>query len=387
MAERIARRLLVVVPTSLPQVASGLVSGLHAHITRHGLDWSPEVYDQDDILRLINLGWINLSEVVGLVGMFGGELWAAAAAAGCPGVASNNRQPSPDQRLAVIRTDDADIGELAARFALEHGYRRLVLFGSRGKETRDRRLDAAAAAAERLGLQHQRVNPHELGTTPAEVDPAIADALRAAGPGSLVFCFVDGEAAWLADLCRYYGLSVPEDVAVLGCHDHPAYHHRGALALSSISLPWHHIGSIAGLEMQRLNCGQAASSEQIRVRPVRVMERATTRRYAASEPTIQALVALVDRDLGRSWTAADLAAEIGISRRSLFRCAARAGLEPMAIVRDRRLTAASERLIEEDASVASIARRVGFASEAGFSNAFKRRSGMTPGAFRGLYRI
>lgn len=83
------------------------------------------------------------------------------------------------------------------------------------------------------------------------------------------------------------------------------------------------------------------------------------------------------------WTVADLAASAGVSRALLAkRFNEIMGEPPLAYLTERRMELAEELLADPDLTIAQIARTVGYADQFGFSNAFKRRKGMSPTAFR-----
>ncbi|THV30254.1 AraC family transcriptional regulator [Glycomyces paridis] len=85
----------------------------------------------------------------------------------------------------------------------------------------------------------------------------------------------------------------------------------------------------------------------------------------------------------KSWTVADLAGEAGVSRALLAkRFNEIMGAPPLAYLTERRMELAEELLADPDRTVAQVARSVGYADQFGFSNAFKRRKGMSPSAYR-----
>jgi AraC-like DNA-binding protein len=94
-------------------------------------------------------------------------------------------------------------------------------------------------------------------------------------------------------------------------------------------------------------------------------------------------LALLHHDPGYPWTLASLAAEVGVSRSALAERFPKAiGQPPMQYLARRRLELAAS-LLNDGATVAAVARRVGYGSEAAFSRAFKRSTGITPSAWRG----
>lgn len=106
------------------------------------------------------------------------------------------------------------------------------------------------------------------------------------------------------------------------------------------------------------------------------------------------LAGLRDRSVGRAlallharpaerWTVAPLADRVGTSRSTLSaRFAHFIGLAPIQYLARWRMRLAAGRLVRSEESVLSIALDVGDESEAAFSRAFRRATGMPPGQWR-----
>lgn len=103
---------------------------------------------------------------------------------------------------------------------------------------------------------------------------------------------------------------------------------------------------------------------------------------AMKDPMIAPVLALIHREPARSWTAAGLAREVGMSRSAFFRRFGNVvGEGPIEYLTRWRMHVASDRL-RDGASVAAAARSVGYSTEASFSDAFLRITGSRPGAVR-----
>ncbi|MDT0341719.1 helix-turn-helix transcriptional regulator [Streptomyces litchfieldiae] len=86
----------------------------------------------------------------------------------------------------------------------------------------------------------------------------------------------------------------------------------------------------------------------------------------------------------RPWTLAALAAEAGVSRTTLARRFPElVGESPLAYLTGWRMTLAADQLVDDpEATLAAVARGVGYADPFGFSAAFKRVRGMSPSEHR-----
>jgi AraC-like DNA-binding protein len=104
---------------------------------------------------------------------------------------------------------------------------------------------------------------------------------------------------------------------------------------------------------------------------------------AVRDPAVHRAVALLQADLARPWTLALLAQAAGLSRTTLaekFRSAM--GDTPLAHLRMLRLQKARQLLAEPRRKLDEVAQAVGYQDAFGFSKAFKRAVGVSPGEFR-----
>ncbi|ARZ68850.1 hypothetical protein SMD11_3209 [Streptomyces albireticuli] len=91
---------------------------------------------------------------------------------------------------------------------------------------------------------------------------------------------------------------------------------------------------------------------------------------------------------GRPWTLASLAAEAGVSRSTFAKRFNDLLAEPpLAYLTEWRMALAADLLAEPGATIAGVARRVGYADAFGFSAAFKRVRGTSPSAHRAAVTV
>ncbi|NRQ31537.1 AraC family transcriptional regulator [Nonomuraea sp. NN258] len=104
---------------------------------------------------------------------------------------------------------------------------------------------------------------------------------------------------------------------------------------------------------------------------------------AMGDPLVGRAMRMLQNNPAHPWTVAALAAQVGVSRASLARrFTDLVGEPPMAFLTDWRLAMAADLLREPDATVGSVARKVGYGSPFALSTAFKRVRGVSPQEYR-----
>jgi transcriptional regulator GlxA family with amidase domain len=104
---------------------------------------------------------------------------------------------------------------------------------------------------------------------------------------------------------------------------------------------------------------------------------------AMRDPRLSLSLLALHRDPGRDWTVEALAAESNTSR-SVFadRFQSVIGTAPLRYVTELRMQLASQWLSQQSLSIEVVAERLGYASQAAFSRAYKRVMGQSPGVTR-----
>jgi AraC-like DNA-binding protein len=104
---------------------------------------------------------------------------------------------------------------------------------------------------------------------------------------------------------------------------------------------------------------------------------------ALQDPQIGRAISLIHREPARAWTVAALADELAMSRSAFAaRFTELLGEPAIRYVTRWRMHVALNALREDGATVAELASRLGYRSEAAFARAFKRVIGMPPGAVK-----
>lgn len=105
---------------------------------------------------------------------------------------------------------------------------------------------------------------------------------------------------------------------------------------------------------------------------------------ALSHPEIGRALSLIHSQPQRRWTAASLGRAVGMSRSAFYRnFSTLVGESPGRYLTEWRMTLAAKSLRAHEASIQELSERVGYASVASFTRAFKAFHGLNPGAYRG----
>jgi AraC-like DNA-binding protein len=103
---------------------------------------------------------------------------------------------------------------------------------------------------------------------------------------------------------------------------------------------------------------------------------------AVGDPTVGPVLQALHTTPAAPWTLASLASLVNVSRTTLARRFTElVGEPPLTYLTDLRMSLAADLLTEPDATVAAVARRVGYADAFSFSTAFKRERGTSPSAY------
>jgi len=180
---------------------------------------------------------------------------------GVPVVLINNHNAQSGRYIFSVSVDNHQGGYLATCHLIERGHRHIAYVSGPA----DHSDDAARMAGYQQAL-------HESGITldPALVVPgdgcigggerALAGLVRLTSPPSAVFCYNDMTAIGLLSAAQQAGLSVPDDLAVVGFDNIPFASHVSP-PLTTIAQPQHDMGRQAmDMALALMNAGNSPTS-------------------------------------------------------------------------------------------------------------------------------
>ena len=117
--------------------------------------------------------------------------------------------------------------------------------------------------------------------------------------------------------CRLAGLSVPEQVAVLGVDNDAVFCEMADPPLSSVALDSEAAGYEAAELLDGLIRGRVRKSRRVFVRAMGIITRQSTDLVAVSDTDVAAALRYIHREYGNSLSVADVAEAVAMSRRGL----------------------------------------------------------------------
>jgi len=275
------------------------------------------------------------------------------------------------QNLKVPRviSDHTAIGRLAGEHFRERGFTNVAWFSSGWSEVHRRRYagfsEAFAAKPPRLGIQRLRRR--------------LAAAEKPVG----ILAYNDTDAAQVVAAARELGLAVPDEVSVLGIGDDPFLCENQSTPISSVRQDLARGAYEGAALLARLMDGGTAPSEPVLIPPTGLTSRASTDTLAHPDPHIRAALVFINRNIGRSFGAPEIAASLGLTRHRLDHLfAEKLGHSVGDEIHARRIARVKRLLADPALSVKSIAETCGFCNVAYLSNVFRRETGLSPRAWR-----
>ncbi|TWT29223.1 Xylose operon regulatory protein [Posidoniimonas corsicana] len=360
------------------------IEGVTRYASEKGLCWSFTVAPESLALSVLDLvEWPG----DGVLAAINTPVEAACAAEMSIPVVniSSTLAESPVPRAMV---DNLAIGKLAAEHLLSRGFTNFAFYGLSDVEySRQRWIGFSERLAQNDATCERHLSTPTFGfrgTVWLEQHQQISTWLQQLPTPCGVFAVSDYRARHVLDACRQYGLSTPDQIAVLGVDNEQVICEHVHPTLSSVSRNDQLEGYRAAEMLDRLLRGEELSDRDAFVPPLEVVERDSTATFAVTDERLRRALSYLHDYIADPITVDELARQSEVSRRWLeyaFRDVL--GETPYQYLRRQRLLLAKH-LLKEDPkqSISRIAQRAGFSSVKQMRVAFQREFGVTPGHFR-----
>ncbi len=374
------RRRVALLIESSNAYARGLLQGVVRYIREHSpwLFYIPEQGRGD-----VPPGWLANWQGDGIIARIENEKIArAVAASGLPAIDVSAARMLPS--LPWVETDDAAISRLAAEHLLDRGFKN---FGYCG----DARFNWSNWRAEHFEkyIRDAGGKCHHYQTAitlPAPLEEQVSEIgkwlRKLPKPVAVMACY-DIRGQQVLDACRNVGLSVPDEVAVIGVDNDALLCDLSSPPLSSVIPNTQRTGYEAAELLDKMMSGRTVEAKAHLITPVGVATRQSTDTLAVDDPNIARAVRHIREHAFEQINIESVLKVVPLSRRlfeSRFKkCLGHTPHEEIIRVRMNRV---KEMLTETDLSLADIAERTGFEHVEYLSAAFKKREGVSPNRYR-----
>jgi len=291
--------------------------------------------------------------------------------------------------LPQVDTDNTEVARLALEHFWERGIRHFGFCGlPRGEwPLMDQRGEAFAGQVKAAGCSCSLFAwpaRHQTETDWKREVEEIAAWLKGLPKPVGVLAYFDDRGYQVLNACRHAGLTVPEEVAVLGVSNDTLLCSMCLPSLSSIDLNAEQIGYTAAAYLDRQMHGGMPLRSRLILPPRGVVARRSTDVLATDDADLAAALRFIRERACDGIRIDDVLREVAISQRALERkCHAFLGRTPKAELLRVQMTCARELLIDSNLSIKEVAQRCGFHNkETYFSNVFYRQHGIWPTAYR-----
>jgi LacI family transcriptional regulator len=294
---------------------------------------------------------------------------------------------------AMLDTDPRIVTRMAAEHFLDIGFRNFAYIGFPGVDFSERRLVAYQEYLKSRGMDVHVYSPHPHVQQSTDVlgweargeleGKSIAEWLQSLPRPLAVFACNDVRGRQIIDACGESGLSVPEEVAVIGVDDDEVICELSNPPLSSVQPDTLRLGYEGAALLDAMMSGQAAQEETIFIPPKGISHRLSSEAAAVDDREVATAMQLIRDHACEGLSVQDVVGRLHVSRSTLERRFHAAFRRTPAMEIERvRMSRAKLLLMETRYKLSKIAVMTGYGTASQFATAFKRHAGLTPGDFR-----
>ena len=287
--------------------------------------------------------------------------------------------------ISNLTGDYFGTGVIAANFFLHKGYKSFAYYGLTDTVWGRERGEGFKKIVSNKGYEVYEFNNRK--RVPSEkwsfdVEQVSRWLLSLPKPIALFACD-DYYALQITEVCKMYDISIPEEIAVLGVDNDKLLCNISDPQLSSIELDIENGGYEAGKLLHQFIEKKIIAPVDIIIKPVRIVPRASTERFAVSDRHIEQLLQYIDNNYQNPLSVDELTQIIPFSRRVLEKKFKReTGTSVYQYLLDLRIEKFADLLITTDLPLIEAATRSVFTDYKNISRIFTKAKEMTPLQYR-----
>jgi LacI family transcriptional regulator len=306
------------------------------------------------------------------------------------------RQIKPTRKIACILTDNSAASQLGFEHLKERGFRRFAYCGFNGADYSDERRNAFVRLVTQAGFPCEVYDPFQesskRNTAQSEAlgfkdSRQVASWIKSLPKPVGVLACNDMRGQQVLDASRSAGVSVPEEIAVIGVDNDQVICDFSAPPLSSVIPNTERIGYEAAELLTQMMAGKKPPKQTLFIQPSGIATRRSTDVLAMEDQQIARAARFIREHACEGIDVSDILRAVPMSRSTLDRRFINIlGRSPKEEILRVRLNRAKQLLTETDIPLSLIAEKIGLLYTEYFSRVFKKRFGVTPSEFRSSSR-
>lgn len=283
--------------------------------------------------------------------------------------------------------DESAAAEMAAQYFLDNGYRQFAYCGSTLRPSyHDRLGEAFIAELQRVRHTCDRFSPDHERFAQLDSEEQLGELsrwLQSLPRPIALLTFDDLQARLVTEACAQSGVSVPDDIAVLGGEHDELSSRISSPPLSGVDQNPTDVGYRAAEMLDQLMSGKPPKNTNVLLPPRRIITRQSTDQVAVPDEMLADAIRYIRQHHANELRIGDILQAIPLSRRALeigFR--RHLGRTPREEIRRIRVERALALLCDTELPITKIAALCGFDRPELLTRAFRRELNATPSQFR-----
>jgi LacI family transcriptional regulator len=293
--------------------------------------------------------------------------------------------------ISNLTGDYYHTGVMAAEFFLQRGFRYFAYYGFSETVWMRERGDGFEDTLNKKGFDvYSFKEPADTNKTEKwnfDTDVLYHWLLGLPKPVALFACD-DYHALQITEVCKIFNIHVPNDIAVLGVDNDELLCNISNPPLSSIELDIQNGGYELGKLLHEQIRKKRKSSADVVIKPLRIVTRGSTERYAVSDKNIEKILKHIEENYMNTLSVDDIVDTGPFSRRVLEKLFKKeTGMSIYQYLQQYRVEKFSELLINTDIPLIDAAYQSGFDDYKNVSRIFTKIKGITPLQYKKKFRI
>ena len=286
--------------------------------------------------------------------------------------------------ISTVITDSVNIGQRAADYFVSLGFKHYAYCGFRGFAWSQKRLEAFKKTV--LDFEAESFSEfadEQLMHYQGEAERKRLSRWLAGLPHPVcVFACNDDRAVSVLEACKIAGLSVPEEVAVLGVDNDDLMCNISFPPLSSMELDFERAGFTAAEHLDEL-IQKKSGNKTILLKAAEIVQRRSTDTLVISDERVVAALVFIRNNFPKPIQLTDVSEAASLSKRELqkrFKKLLKRTIKDE--IRRLRIEFIKKKLLNTRLSISQVANGLEFVDPVHFSRYFKKATGQTPLQFR-----